>query len=91
MMLTIRTASDPPATPYPHYSLPSEWAKGGQQTSADRQNRSLGQRFGTPRVPALYWSRHGEVVWFDGPDDDDMLGLQTHAGGNGYPTRPYQW
>lgn len=32
-----------------------------------------------------------KVVWFDGPDDDDMLGLQTHAGGNGYPTRPYQW
>lgn len=40
MMLTIRTASDPPATPYPHYSLPSEWAKGGQQTSADRQIRT---------------------------------------------------
>ncbi len=39
MMLTIRTASDPPATPYPHYSLPSEWAKGGQQTSADRHVR----------------------------------------------------
>lgn len=32
-----------------------------------------------------------KVVWFDGPDDDDMLGLQTHAGDNGYPTRPYQW